>query len=65
MPNADRRLLTVPQFAAELNISQAAVRRWVLERRIEIIKLSRLVRIPYSEAARLLAEGVRPRRERK
>jgi excisionase family DNA binding protein len=53
-------LLTVPQFAAELHVTSACVRRWIIERRVAIVKLGRLVRIPESEAARMVEEGFRP-----
>jgi excisionase family DNA binding protein len=57
------QLLTVAAFASVLNVTTSCVRRWLLERRIEAVKLGRLVRIRTSEADRLLAEGLRPRRE--
>ncbi len=56
-------LLTVPEFAARLAVTPSCVRRWILLRRIACVKVgSRLVRLPESEASRLLAEGFRPRR---
>lgn len=62
--NTHTKLLRVPEFAASLNVTQACVRRWLLERRIASVKVGdRLVRIPVEELDRLIAEGLRPRRE--
>ena len=55
-------LLSVPQFASVLGVTPACVRRWVLEQRICVIKLGRLVRIPQSELDRLITVGMRPAR---
>lgn len=56
------KLMSVPEFATALGLTQAAVRRWLLERRIESIKIGRLIRIPVSEVERILTEGFRPRK---
>jgi excisionase family DNA binding protein len=56
-------LLSVKEFACTLNITVACVRRWILERKIETIKLGRLIRIPTSEVERLVNSGLRPARE--
>jgi len=53
------KLLNVQQFADLLGVTPSCIRRWILERRITIIKLGRLVRIPFSEAARVTLEGLR------
>jgi excisionase family DNA binding protein len=53
-------LLTVQQFAVALRCTVAAVRKWIRERQITTVKISRLVRIPASEVERLIAEGTRP-----
>lgn len=61
----ETKLLSIPQFAEELCITQACVRRWVLERKIASTRIGRLVRIPGSEIQRLIDSGYRPaRRER-
>ena len=57
-----KELLTVNEFAAALNVTPACVRRWLLERRINSYKISRLVRIPASEVQRFQDEGYRPAR---
>lgn len=55
-------LLSVGDFAETLGITQACVRRWILERKIATIKLGRLIRIPSSEVERLVSSGLRPAR---
>ena len=59
----NEKLLTVPEFAEALNITPAAVRRWILQRKILFTKIgARLIRIPSSEAQRIIEEGLRPAR---
>lgn len=53
-------LLSVKEFAAALNITVACARRWVLERKITVVKLGRLIRVPASEVTRLVEAGCRP-----
>jgi excisionase family DNA binding protein len=62
MDNNPSVLLSVPEFATALNISVACARRWILERRITVIKIGRLIRIPGSEVERLVTSGLRPAR---
>jgi excisionase family DNA binding protein len=52
-------LLRLPEFAAALRITPACVRRWVRERKVTVVKLGRLVRIPASEIERIIAMGTR------
>lgn len=59
------QLLTVPEFAEALRVTVAAVRRWLLLRRINSFRVGKLCRIPSSEVERLLAEGARPRMEKR
>ena len=61
----NRKLLKVTEFAATLNITAACVRRWLLERKITSIKVGRLIRIPESEAQRIVEAGMRPARREK
>ena len=60
------RLLRVEEFADALGIKASCVRRWILERKISYVKVgNKLIRIPMSEADRIISEGLRPaRRER-
>jgi excisionase family DNA binding protein len=60
----DTDLLSVDQFARALGVTQACIRRWLLERKINSVKLGRLVRIPYTDVQRLIDLGFRPARKR-
>jgi len=63
MRETEINLLTVPQAAERLGVTESAIRRWLLERRITSIKVGRrLVRIPASEIQRLVEAGLRPAR---
>lgn len=53
-------LLSIPEFAEHLRVTVSCVRRMVWEKRVTIVKVGRLVRIPHSELERLVAEGTRP-----
>jgi excisionase family DNA binding protein len=59
----ERALLKVNEFAAVLNVTPAAVRRWLLERKIASTRIGRLVRIPKEEATRLIETGFCPARK--
>ena len=63
MLDTRNRLLTVLEFATALGVTQAGVRKWLLERRICSVKIGRLVRISNGELQRLIEEGMRPRWE--
>ena len=52
--------LTVREAAAELNLSPATVRAWLLRRKIGSLRLGRGVRIPASEIRRLLEDNYAP-----
>jgi excisionase family DNA binding protein len=53
-------LLTVAQTSARLGVTVSCIRRWISERRIAVIKLGRLVRVPSSELVRIIEIGHRP-----
>jgi len=55
-------LMSIAQFAELLGVTQSCVRRWVLERRISVVKVGRLVRIPVAEFDRIVTEGTRTAR---
>ena len=57
-------LLTVDEFAIHLRVTRACVRKWILERRVAVVKVGRLVRLPSSEIRRIIDEGSRPRAQR-
>jgi excisionase family DNA binding protein len=54
-------LLTVEEFADELRVTRACVRKWILTRKVGVVKIGRLVRIRSSELRRIIDEGSRPR----
>lgn len=56
----ESRFFSVRQFAENFGVTVACVRRWILIRKISHVKLGRLVRIPTSEAARLIELGFVP-----
>ena len=58
--NERKEWLSVKEFAEALGITEAAVRRWLLERRIASTRVGRLVRIPADEITRLVDSGFRP-----
>ncbi len=58
------RLMKVSEFAKALNVTEACIRKWILEKRIVVVHIGRLVRIPASECERLISEGLRPARRR-
>lgn len=55
-------LLSVPEFAKALGVKPSCIRRWILLRKITVIKIGRLVRVPASEVERLVSSGLRPAR---
>lgn len=54
------RLLNVSEFSQRLGLKKSTIRRWLFERKIACIKLGKSVRIPESEADRLIRRGERP-----
>ena len=54
------RLFTVAEFAKELNFTTAAVRKWIGERRITVIRIGRSIRISNEEFERIRQEGLCP-----
>ena len=53
-------LLTVEEFADELRVTRACVRKWILTRKVGVVKVGRLVRLRSSELRRIVDEGSRP-----
>ena len=54
---ATGRLLTVEETAVRLAVTTAAIRRRILERRIDFVKIGRSVRIPEQSVERLIEDG--------
>jgi len=61
IPDA-RQLLTSREFASAVGIKESTVRSWTMKRKIKVVKLGRLVRIPRTEVVRLMDEGAIPAR---
>jgi excisionase family DNA binding protein len=57
--NMPEKLLTLGEVAELFGCTVSCLRRWVLDRKIAVVKLGRLVRIQQSEAESLIAAGVR------
>lgn len=53
------RLLTVKEAATLLQVSEAAIRRWVYQRRIPCLKLGRLTRLRSQDVEAVMANGLR------
>jgi excisionase family DNA binding protein len=53
-------LLRITEFASQLNVTVACVRRWVLLRKIQVVHVGRLVRIPAAELERIVRDGTVP-----
>jgi excisionase family DNA binding protein len=59
------KLLTVQEVAEHLGCTVSGIRRWVLERKISVVKLGKLVRVDPQEVQRVLDAGLRPARPEK
>lgn len=57
---SEDRLLTVDEFADSLRVTRACVRKWILERKVGVVKIGRLVRLRFSELRRIVDQGSRP-----
>lgn len=55
-------MLTVRQAAERLGLRESTLRRWIVQRRIGVVRLGRAVRILPEEVTRLIAEGTIPAR---
>jgi putative DNA primase/helicase len=53
-------LLKIEDFAIALRVKPSCIRRWILESRITIVKIGRLVRIPSCEIDRIVQRGLQP-----
>jgi excisionase family DNA binding protein len=53
-------LLTVAETASALNMSEAWVRKGILERRIPYTKLGRSIRFTHEQVAQIIAAGEQP-----
>jgi excisionase family DNA binding protein len=55
------RLYTVPEAAEALKVTEAAIRRWIWQRRLAVVKIGSAVRIEEAELTRLIEVGRQPR----
>ncbi len=53
------QLLTVKQAAQVLSCSEAAIRKWVYQRRLPVVKVGRLTRLWAADIEALVATGLR------
>ena len=53
------QLLTVKEAAKMLSCSEAAIRKWVYQRRLPVVKVGRLTRLRLSDLETLVERGLR------
>ena len=53
------QLLTVKQAAQQLACSEAAVRKWIYQRRLPAVKVGRLTRLRLGDLEALVTKGLR------
>ena len=55
------RLLTVREVAQCLSLKEATIRRWILARKIDVVRPNaRAVRVPESAVDKIISRGLRP-----
>ncbi len=55
------QLVTVKEAAQLLSCSEAAVRKWLYQRRLPAVKVGRLTRLRLGDLEALVTDGLRPR----
>lgn len=55
--NMNSKLLTVKEVCSMFGISRWTVHRWIQEKRINVIRIDKIVRIPKSEVSKLIKSG--------
>ena len=60
MDPVDLHLLSIAQVAERLSVTEAAIRKWLAQRRIPTVHLGRLVRIRACDLERIMAKGLPP-----
>ncbi len=55
------QLLTVKEAATRLACSEAAIRKWIYQRRLNPVKVGRLTRLRPEEIERIATDGLPPR----
>jgi excisionase family DNA binding protein len=56
------QLVSVKQAAGLLCCSEAAVRKWIYQRRLPVVKVGRLTRLRLGDVERVAAHGLEPTR---
>jgi excisionase family DNA binding protein len=56
----EARLLRVPEASVRLSLRESTVRRMILERRIDVVRIGKAVRIPESCVEAIIARGYSP-----
>jgi excisionase family DNA binding protein len=56
------KLLTIDEVAGLLRVRPSCIRRWILEHKIGVVHVGRLVRIQRTEVTRIIERGTRPAR---
>jgi excisionase family DNA binding protein len=69
MDPVDAQLLSIAQVAQRLSVTPAAVRKWLAQRRLPVVKLGRLTRLRACDLADVVecglpASGTHPRKPR-
>jgi excisionase family DNA binding protein len=55
-----QKLLTVPESAEQLGLSVRTIWGWIYERRLDVVRLGRAVRIKQSSIDQLIEQGTTP-----
>jgi len=55
------QLLTTEQAAQRLAVTEAAVRKWISQRRLPAVRLGRCVRLRLADVELVVTQGLRPR----
>jgi excisionase family DNA binding protein len=51
-------LLSIKEASQQLSCSQAAIRKWLAQRRLRAVRLGRLVRLRSADVERIATEGL-------
>lgn len=58
MDPGDAQLLSVKAVAERLSVTEAAVRKWLAQRRLPVVKLGRLTRLRACDLERVVKDGL-------
>lgn len=53
------KLLTVDQAAERMNLSPWTIRRWIQDKRLDVVRLGRALRVPMESIEKKIADGMR------